>query len=476
MNTLKECQDNTDKESRKAWILIIAFVLFLVLILTIGFSRYSMQIMPVTAILLGTYLYFKHPGMYIGFTFWMHFVSPGIQRFIDFKINSINHGYLTFTANSVTLISVFTLIQYSTQIPYKELSPFLLTLSASFYSLFISLIKNPPQDFILIEQFSALVGPILFGLHIYLNWKRYATYKSVIENTIIWGSLVLGIYGIFQFVFAPSWDIHWLNSVEKWSYGLPEAFAIRIWSGTTDFQTFATTILIGLMILLYRFDWPLRIPTLSLTGLGLLLSQARAAWLCFFITLAIFLFRIKSRMKFRILAIILLLIIMTSVLILTNDVLYDKVASRLLSLFSYDDDISVNIRKDLYNTYFDSAISQFVGVGLAGSLDLGDFNIVDAPLFIYLFYFGWIGILPYVVGLLALVLKLCRSSPKDYLSLFSQAFVIGTISIIAFNNVLMATLGFYFWSFLTLGLASQRYFEIAETATSPHRRLQVIKN
>ncbi|UJB70849.1 hypothetical protein HRE53_07335 [Acaryochloris sp. 'Moss Beach'] len=124
MNTLKECQNNTDKESRKAWILIIAFVLFLVLILTIGFSRYSMQIMPVTAILLGTYLYFKHPGMYIGFTFWMHFVSPGIQRFIDFKINSINHGYLTFTANSVTLISVFTLIQYSTQIPYKELSPF----------------------------------------------------------------------------------------------------------------------------------------------------------------------------------------------------------------------------------------------------------------------------------------------------------------------------------------------------------------
>ncbi|KAI9131587.1 hypothetical protein [Acaryochloris sp. CCMEE 5410] len=136
----------------------------------------------------------------------------------------------------------------------------------------------------------------------------------------------------------------------------------------------------------------------------------------------------------------------------------------------------MNIRQDLYNTYFDSAISQLIGVGLAGSLDLGDFNIVDAPIFIYLFYFGWIGIIPYVVGLLALVLKLCRSSPKDYLSLFSQAFVIGTVSIIAFNNVLMATLGFYFWSFLTLGLASQKYFQVAETAASPNRKLEAINN
>ncbi|WP_315875446.1 O-antigen ligase family protein [Acaryochloris marina] len=474
MHKLNEYKNNTNQESRIAWMLILAFIFFQILILTIGFSRYSMQIMPMSAILLGIYLYFKNPEMYIGFTFWMHFISPEIQRFIDFKINSINHGYLTFTANSVTLISAFTLIQYSTKIPYQKLSPFLFTLSASVYSLFISLIKSPPQDLILIEQFSALVGPILFGLHIYLHWKRYPTFKSVTENTILWGSLVLGIYGVLQFVFAPGWDTHWLRSVEKWSYGLPEAFAIRIWSGTTDFQTFATTVLIGLMILLYRFDWPLRIPTLSLAGLGLLLSQARAAWLCFLITLTIFLFRTKIRIKFRILAIILLLIITTSVLILTNDILYEKVASRLLSLFLYEDDISVNIRQELYNTYFDSAISQFIGVGLAGSLDLGDFNIVDAPIFIYLFYFGWIGIIPYVVGLLALVLKLCRSSPKDYLSLFSQAFVIGTMSIIAFNNVLMATLGFYFWSFLTLGLASQKYFQMAETATSPHRRLEAM--
>lgn len=77
-----------------------------------------MQIMPISAILLGIYLYFKKTGMYIGFTFWVHFISPEIQRFIDFKINSINHGYLTFAANSVTLISAFTLIQYSTKIPY----------------------------------------------------------------------------------------------------------------------------------------------------------------------------------------------------------------------------------------------------------------------------------------------------------------------------------------------------------------------
>lgn len=448
-----------DDKTKKAWFSIAIFSVLVACSLTLGFSRYTLQLIPFLALLTGFYLYSINPPFYISFALWMHFVAPEIQRVIDYKIGTLNEGYLLFSANIVTLISIIAFLKNIPKIPVKESLPFVLPFAATIYSLFVSIVSSPPQDWILVDQFPSLVGPVVFGFYLYINWRSFPLYRNIFEKTFLWGTLFLGIYGLFQFVTAPAWDRHWLFAIKKWSYGLPEPFAIRIWSGTSDFQTYAVTAIIGLLILLYKFNWALRIPAVSITGLGILLTQARAAWLSGIIAFFIFISKLKSKTQVRVLMILVFLIAITLLLTFSNEAFYQTISNRLESLVSSGDDVSLNVRKDLYGSFFDSALSQVVGVGLAGNINLGGFVLSDAPLFIYLFYLGWLGLLPYFTGMFILIFNLCSSSAatEEYFVLFSQAFVIALIVMIGFNNILMGTMGVYFWSILSLGLAGCRY-------------------
>ncbi|MGB7414811.1 MAG: O-antigen ligase family protein [Thermosynechococcaceae cyanobacterium] len=453
---LIESKDYSDK---KAWLVLSFFSVSVLFLSTIALSRYTLILIPVLAFLTGLYLYFRSPILYVSFSFWMHFVSSEVQRFVDYRLGTFNSGYLVFTSNLVMLIAAITFFKNIAKVSIKESLPFNLVLFASFYSVFISLIKSPPQDFLLVDQVPGLVGPIFFGFHCYCNWKYYAGYKKILESTFMWGAIVLGIYGIIQFIFAPSWDRHWLNATKKWSYGIPEPFGIRVWSGTSSFQVFAITCFIALLILLYKSDWFLRFPGIGVITLGILLTQARAAWISGVIACVIFLSRLKSKAQIRIIVIVLCLTIVITFIVLSNPILYELVLSRLGSLTETNNDLSLNIRKDFYRTYLDTALSQIIGIGLAGSIDLSGFILSDAPLFIYMFYFGWIGIIPYFLGILLLVFRLCsfHTIAVDNFFLVSKALAIGLVSMIGFNNILMGTLGFYLWGFIGLSLAGLKY-------------------
>jgi hypothetical protein len=443
-------------------ITIIIFVIIILLLLSVGFSRFTLQAVPLLSFCLGLYLYHRTPGIYIGFAFWMHFASPEIQRFIDYKTDSLNNGYLSFTSNLVSSIAILTLVRYLPKLSVKNSLPFLLTLLASIYSLILSIINQPPRDFLLFSQFPALVGPIIFGFFIYINWENYPLLKKSIENTFLWSTPILSIYSFFQYVVAPEWDRHWLYEVEKWSYGLPEPFSIRPWSGTTDFQTHGITCFLGFLVLVYRMDWPLRFPSMSINLLSILLTQARAAWLSALIATFIFMSNLKHKMLARIVLSIIFLLAAVFLMILANQEVYQTISNRVVGLFLLKDgDYSLNVRTNLYADFFDSATSQIIGKGLAVSVDLGEYLIADAPIFIYLFYFGWIGLLPYLLGLFIMVYELCNADVEysDYLILASKSFVLGMIAMIGFNNIFMGTIGFYLWCFLCVGLAGCKYYK-----------------
>ena len=63
---------------------------------------------------------------------------------------------------------------------------------------------------------------------------RYDEQKQAVEKCFTWAVLLLGAYGIYQYIAPPPWDCAWLEGLpggyENLSFGHPTPFEIRVWS------------------------------------------------------------------------------------------------------------------------------------------------------------------------------------------------------------------------------------------------------
>ncbi|MGF1492534.1 MAG: O-antigen ligase domain-containing protein [Microcoleaceae cyanobacterium] len=438
---------------RTAWIALGSYAAFLSFFLLIGAGKLLIPVFPLGGLLVGGFLYFRYPLHYASFTWWMWFLSGFIRRVIDYQSGYLTPGPWTLTPLLVTLISGLTFARQLTKAHRQGGFPFILCCVSLCYGFLIGLIYNPVNRATL--QFLFWLAPVLFGFHLFVNWRDYPRYRQNIQQTFLWGTLVMGLYGVWQFLVAPEWERFFLRNIDSYSFGQPQPLGIRVFSTMNSPQTFANALEAGLIILL-TVEGILPYFTAGLGFLTFLLSRARAAWLGWFVGMATFVPSLKPQLQMRIVVSILLASLII-VPVTQIEPFATTIQARLESFSNIENDTSLEARSEGYSQSLDLALSETVGQGMGNSAGfLGN----DSGILKVLFSLGWFGAIPYTLGLLLLFLTVFQSSRigSDALASAARGIALGTFAQIGFNPVLEGAIGMMLWGFLGLSLAAHKYY------------------
>ncbi|OIP78389.1 MAG: hypothetical protein AUK48_01755 [Oscillatoriales cyanobacterium CG2_30_44_21] len=448
----------------EAWFIISLFIFVSVILLTVGAigSKLLSIIFPLGAFIVAWYLYFRYPFLYIGFVWWLMFLTPFVRRLADFRTGS-------FTDSNPLLIAPTLAILVAAHTMYFNLSksreqgtiPFVLAMASVMYGYCVGLL-NPSST--PLKATLACLGwltPILFGYHLYVNWRRYPEYSQVIKKIFLWGSLIVGIYGVYQYVVAPEWDKLWLvGSKMDGSAGRPVAYGMRVWSTLNSPGPFADMMATSLLVL-FSSRSPLTIPSAVAGGLSFLFSAVRTGWLGWVGGLIFYLFSLKSKQQMRLISTLLFLFVLI-IPLTTIEPFSTNITTRLNTLGDLENDNSAQVRRMIYEGFFNYGIYNFIGDGL------GVNGTVDAGVLSFILDLGWIGTLPYL-GSLLLGGTILFINLKKYSDLFINISCAVLVKSLAFFLAARATAGIHgvlIWTFLSMGLAGQRYLSYQQSVSN----------
>ncbi|MBD0262272.1 MAG: O-antigen ligase domain-containing protein, partial [Tolypothrix sp. Co-bin9] len=192
-----------EERSLQGWIVISCFLL-ISLAFYLGPAASLRLIYPIIALVTAVFLYLRHPILYLGFTWWMWFLSPLFTRLVDLKVGWDPTRQMLVAPYLVVFVTIGTLFRYLPSAYRQGGLPFILAFAGVFYGFLVGLVQNPPVP--VARNLLDWLIPLLFGFHLFINWRDYPSYRQNIQRTFLWCVLILGVYGIFQFVVAPEWD------------------------------------------------------------------------------------------------------------------------------------------------------------------------------------------------------------------------------------------------------------------------------
>jgi hypothetical protein len=451
-------------DSRLTQIILVSFILLTAAGVFILPGRMRLAY-PGLSFLVGAYLYFRNPALYLGFTWWIWFLTPWVRRMIDWRAGWAEPNTTLLAPFLVTGITFLTFAQHLNKFDRTYNLPFYLSSFGVFYGILIGFVSNG-QNAVILATLNWFV-PIFFGLHIAVGWRDYPKYRQMIQSTFLWGTVITGVYGIIQYLVAPAWDRFWLENVFELgntSFGRPEPFQIRVFSTLNSPGPFAIMIMAG-VLMLTSLRW--KGVLFSIIGyLNLLLTAVRAAWGGWILGILVVFAASKPRMRNR-MAVGFIILVTCIVVIATIEPFSSIILNRVETLGDIQEDGSYQARVAEYLKILDASLFEFVGNGLGYEKDglrVGfDSGILD--LFVLL---GWIGTLPYLGGLLIMLISLPKFVERhfDAVAVAALAISLSVFSQVILGNVFIGINGVFLWGFLGLLICAYRYYSHPSIALS----------
>jgi len=437
----------------EAWFVIFIFIFVTIILLVAGAigSKVLAILFPLGSFVVGWFLYFRYPFLYIGFVWWLIFLTPLIRRLADFRAGAFTDSNPILLAPSLAIIiAAHTMYFNLSKSKEQGTIPFVLAVVSVIYGYCVGLLNATPVK----ATLSCLgwITPIIFGYHLYINWRRYPEYSKTIQKVFLWGSLIVGAYGVYQYVVAPEWDRLWLvGSGMDSSAGSPVPYGMRVWSTLNSPGPFADMMATALLVL-FSCRSSLITPAAVLGILSFLFSAVRTGWLGWLGGMVFFISSLKPKQQFRL---VLTFLILSALIIplTTIEPFSGNIATRFNTLGDLQNDNSAQVRQGIYQRFFEKGIFNLIGDGL------GVNDTVDAGILSFILDLGWIGTLPYLGSLLLGGVLLFTNLGK-YSDLFINISCAVLIKSIAFFLAARATAGIHgiiIWMFLSMGLAGQRY-------------------
>ncbi|WP_341731316.1 O-antigen ligase domain-containing protein [Microcoleus sp. EPA2] len=438
-------------EPQAAWMAIMGLLLITALCLAAGLGKVLNLIFPAGSFAVGLFLYLRYPILYVGFTWWVFFLTPFIRRVSDFRSGFTDPSPILLAPLLVTMITILTFYRNLPKAHKQGGLPFVISAIGVFYGFLIGLINGLPVPAII--SLMSWVSPILFGFHLLVNWRDYPSYRENIQRTFLWGVLVTASYGVYQYLVAPEWDRFWLIQTKLYtSMGKPEPLGLRVWSTMNSPLHFATVMIPG-TILLFINKTVLRFPGLAIGILSLLLTLVRTAWGGWMVSLVALLGFIKGVVQIRLISLLIVIAILV-VPLSTIEPFSQVIQSRVTSLTNVKDDQSAKDRAGLYSIMIDDALNEYIGKGN------GTLTPIDSGLIEMILTLGWLGSIPYISGMFLLFYSLfqgSKSSTADSFASATRAIALGFLPMLAGSNVIVGIAGMVFWGFLGLGMAANKY-------------------
>jgi hypothetical protein len=427
-----------------------------------GKPQFLRLAIPAAACLIGILLYSVRPLTYVTFSLWVWFIAPLVRRFVDWHFGFVEPNFVLlapFLVSGVSLLSLLPSHRVKSRVPLA----FMLCGAAILYGFMVGMLLQPSAE-VLFGLLNWLC-PLLLGLHLYLHWPQYELYKAAISRSFLWGVLILGAYGVYQFFLPPAWDRYWLDNVLSTSpsFGLPEPLQVRVFSAVNSPGPFANVMMAGLL-LLFSLRSPLKLPAAIAGYLSFLLSVVRTAWLSWVIG---FILIVKSANPRIIVRLVLSILVLLACLVpLANDPRLSTVIGDRLNTFSdLGHDESYGARLDLYRALTEDAIGHPFGYGLK-TLDMAHGKI-DSGLFALVFSLGWLGSAMFVIGLLFIFLGNMQALQKsDTFLVAAQAITLAILAQSLSGPIFVNLTAALFWVFAGIYLAGNQYHKALATAVA----------
>ncbi|MGB3299779.1 MAG: O-antigen ligase domain-containing protein [Phormidesmis sp.] len=436
------------------WTAIALFIIATLLTLAGAPSLLNLSF-TATAVIVGAFLYFKHPLLYIGFSWWLWFLSPLVRRLADYYASYTDPSPIILAPYVVSLISGLKMLTKLRSSKTNVSVCFIISATGTVYALLVGLIKASYVS--AMTNSLEWICPVLFGFYMYSQWPNYPRLEKTVKQIFLWCVLITGAYGLIQYLVLPEWDQVWLQKTIEISenaraFGSPEPLKVRVWSTMNSSGVFAQVMMAGLLLLLSEgsFLSSLAAPFGYLT---FLLSLVRSAWIGWIVGIATLFTSLKSNLQIKLILTIVVAAVFALPLVFL-DPFSGFITERVQSLTSPGEDGSAGARLDTYSRLLGAGLTNFVGNGFGFDNGLLDSAILDILLTL-----GWIGTIFYIGGALPLLRNLFsdHAVKQNTFSSAVRAVCLGTIAQMPFGSVMLGLPGMVLWSFLGLGLAGQQY-------------------
>lgn len=432
------------------------FLFLLFVLLLVGAGGVARIIFPPAMVLLAAWFFIGQRKFYFDFVLWCWFLSPFLRRVMDYQAGWQDPSFVLLTPYLVTMVAPLLGVRSITDRTAQESTPYVLALIAIACGVAFGLFQGSP---------SAIATPLIdWMVPVFFAWwlasttdKDRADVLSSVERSFFAGVLVMGVYGVIQYVVAPPWDTNWLiqlsANADVNSMGSPEPFGLRVFSTLNSAGVLALVLACGLLILVQSRRK--LAPVAAVVGsVSLLLTLGRSAWL----TLAIGLILLLILMPWKVIRVVAIpglavfMVFSVASLGTARDVIGDRFSSfkRLQEDASAGDRMSGAIRAGQL------LLNQPQGYGLGVPEDLiandGSFSLNDNGLANGFLALGLLPGLLYFGCLAFLLVQSCRNLQQKPPGIRVAA--VAAVAIAAqlpLDTVYLGPTGVLLWMFSTLG-------------------------
>lgn len=425
---------------------------------------------PLLSVFVGAFLLWRSVPAYVELVFWLWFLSPFLGRIAGFQGGWTPNNPVEVAPYITAGLAGLPILASIRSLGEKRSLPYTCAIIAIAYGLVLGLATLP-----LFNVLRALLNwlvPVLFGLFIYENRDKYVELKEVVERSFLYGTLLTGAYGIYQFFGLPDWDRMWMLNVQLNSFGAVDAMKIRAFSTMNAPAIFAAVTTCGLLFL-SNIKSRLRLLATGCGFIALMLTVSRSAWLSLAIGGAYLLLRAEYRYRMR-LTLALMACGIAFIGISQVPVIHDLLSDRFESFSAPGEDISFAARLGGHEDAFRQIAQEPFGEGI-GSTDTyhnteGDDDIIgphDSTVLEFLYSLGWMGSFVYLIGLINLVYQVMRVKAQDSFVTSAKAALIGLAAQCLLNSVMIGVLGFMVWTCASMCLIASEQANYAQRTGTP---------
>lgn len=446
--------------TRKQCLAIVGLFLFATSSLAVAAPATLRYGFPALSLLVAAFLFSRSRVLYIEFVFWLWFLSPLLRRFVDYKAGFVLTNPLLLGSFLATAVSGYVLLTKLRMLNRPSALPFACALGGILFGTVVGLTRYPVVA--VVQAVLNWIVPLCFAFFLYAERDRYKDFQRAIERSLLLGSLVVGVYGVYQFFLLPGWDKQWMIDLNAHTFGVPEAFHLRVFSTLNSPATCAAYMMAGL-IMLFALKGKLKTLAAPAAFLSFVLTSSRSSWIGLVLGVGYLTMQMSSKARFRVIAGLIACVMLMAAAI-QLPVIDDVVSTRLRSFTDPSKDVSYNERVGGHMLAFERVLDEPLGEGM-GSVDTdhqtsgGDSKIGphDSTILESLYALGIPGTVLYVIGLLAFSANMLRQRNKrarEPFAISMRAIVVAFFGQMILNSIFVGPFGFVVWTAMGMTLAA----------------------
>jgi len=276
---------------------------------------------------------------------------------------------------------------------------------------------------------------------------------------------ILSVYGVFQYLVAPKWDVYWMWNIDNDTFGTAEPYRIRVFSMMNSPGSVAIFASYAMILLTGESLGPV---AAAATGLPLLaLTLIRTAWLSLAVGVVVLIARAGARRRLALLVGVVSVGIVGAMVINSNTMPAEirfGVTDRFATFSDLGTDESADTRLVVYEAFFSRLSNNPLGEGFGANASTvtnvrtgrRDLASLDSGLLETFLVFGIPGATLYFAALSALLVAAWRNSRLG-LGTLHGSFAVGcaAIAIMPLGTNYIGESGMLFWTAIGIILGNE---------------------